>query len=395
MAPRLTPVGPTQGDSVVVDRSPFWIGSSSSCGLRIYLPGVAERHASISERQDGYYLSPFGPTTAVRLNGHPVTAATKLLDEGVIELGPSARYEFVTGESRVKPVMEEPEPSDEASLAPGRKRAWWQRRRRVRSSRSTTPWGLLIVGAVVLGGLGYLAVTTIRRVRSVAGEADSIPTLSELDQQTFDSLMAEATTRFERAATLLDFGATDEAANQLTEALVLLKSSTIADNAWFIPAINTFNNAAVDLYQFNKRTRVGGMEKVKNSFKDLGGSLGSKLSPQLFALAVDEAQRAFTARFQRTFEITGRDHPEHLSLYGPGSAFDVRTRDLPAEQVQFLIGAFGDRGIRVKDFSVDAILLAQIQAAIKRGVPDRAGTGKHLHIDRFRDRRDKYTVTPR
>ena len=124
-------------------------------------------------------------------------------------------------------------------------------------------------------------------------------------------------------------------------------------------------------------------------------SLGSKLTSDQFKQAVDEAQLAFQAQFQRAFEITGRDHPEHLSLYGPGSAFDVRTRDLSASQVQFLIQRFGERGIRVKDFSLDAVLLAQIQAAIKRGVPDRAGTGKHLHIDRFRDRRDKYTVTPR
>ena len=379
----------------MVDRSPLWIGSSSSSGLRIYLPGVAERHASISERQDGYYLSPFGAATAVRLNGELVTAATKLPDGAVVELGPSARYEFVTGETRVKPVIEAPEPEYEVPLEPGRKRRWWQRRRRVRSPRSRTPWGLLIAGAVVLVGLGYLTVTTIQRVRSVAGEADSIPTLSELDQQTFDSLMVEATTRFERAATLLEFGANKEAADQLAEALVLLKSSTISDNKWFIPAINLFNNAAIELYQSNGQSRPSGMQKVKNSFKNLSVALGSKLTPELFALAVDGAQLAYRARFQRTFEITGRDHPEHLSLYGPGSAFDVRTRDLPADQVQFLVQAFGQRGIRVKDFSLDAVLAAQIQAAIKRGVPDRAGTGKHLHIDRFRDRRDKYTVTPR
>ncbi len=373
----------------------FWIGSSSSSGLRVYLPGVAERHASISERQDGYYLSPFGPGTTVRLNGAAVTTATKLLDGAVVELGPSARFEFVTGEPRVKPIVDVPEPEYETALEPGRKRRWWQRRRRVRGARSTTPWGLLIAGSVVLVGLGYLAVTTIQRIRTAATAGDSIPTLSDLDAQTFDSLMVEATTRFERAATLLDFGATDEAANQLTEALVLLKTSTIADNAWFIPAINTFNNAAVDLYQFNKRTGPVGLARIKNSFKDLGASLRSNLTPQLFALAVAEAQRAFQAQFQREFEVTGRDHPEHVSLYGPSSALDVRTRDLRPEQVTFLIGAFGDRGIRVKDFSLDAVLMAQIQAAIKRGVPDRAGTGKHLHIDRFRDRRDKYTVTPR
>ncbi len=361
----------------------------------MYLPGVAEKHASISERQDGYYLSPFGAGTAVRLNGERVATATRLVDGAVVELGPSARYEFVTGEARVKPVVAEPEPEYESVLEPGRKRRWWQRRRRVRSSRSTTPWGWLIVGAVVLAGLGYVTVTTIQRVRSVAGESDSIPTLSDFEAETFDRLMEEATTRFERAATLLDLGADQEAEAELADAILLLKNSTIAGNAWFVTAINTFENAAVDLYQFNKRSLPGGRQRVKNSFKNLSLSLGSKLTSDQFKQAVDEAQLAFRAQFQRAFEITGRDHPEHLSLYGQGSAFDVRTRDLSASQVQFLIRAFGERGIRVKDFSLDAVLLAQIQAAIKRGVPDRAGTGKHLHIDRFRDRRDKYTVTPR
>ncbi len=99
------------------------------------MPGVAEKHASISERQDGYYLSPFGAGTAVRLNGERVATATRLVDGAVVELGPSARYEFVTGEARVKPVVAEPEPEYESVLEPGRKRRWWQRPRRVRSSR--------------------------------------------------------------------------------------------------------------------------------------------------------------------------------------------------------------------------------------------------------------------
>ena len=179
----------------------------------------------------------------------------------------------------------------------------------MRSPRSRAPWGLLIVGAVVLVGLGYLTVTTIQRVRSVAGEADSIPTLSELDQQTFDSLMVEATTRFERAATLLEFGANKEAADQLAEALVLLKSSTISDNKWFIPAINLFNNAAIELYQSNGQSRPSGMQKVKNSFKDLSAALGSKLTPQMFALAVDEAQLAHlvavACRIEAGFPVRG------------------------------------------------------------------------------------------
>jgi hypothetical protein len=67
-------------------------------------------------------------------------------------------------------------------------------------------------------------------------------------------------------------------------------------------------------------------------------------------------------------------------------------RNLTQVQITFLITGFGSQGIRVKDFSKDAILQRQIRAAIARGLADRAGTGLHLHIDRFRDRRDPYTV---
>ena len=65
------------------------------------------------------------------------------------------------------------------------------------------------------------------------------------------------------------------------------------------------------------------------------------------------------------------------------------------EQTGYLIAGFGAVGIRVKDFSDDVILQRQIRAAVAAGLADRAGTGLHLHIDRFRDRRDRYTVTAR
>ena len=39
--------------------------------------------------------------------------------------------------------------------------------------------------------------------------------------------------------------------------------------------------------------------------------------------------------------------------------------------------------MRVKDFSTDAVLQAQIRAAYDAGRGDRAGTALHLHVDRF------------
>jgi hypothetical protein len=46
----------------------------------------------------------------------------------------------------------------------------------------------------------------------------------------------------------------------------------------------------------------------------------------------------------------------------------------------------------VKDFSADSVLQRQINSAIKAGLADRAGTGLHLHVDRFANRRDAFTI---
>ncbi len=103
-------------------------------------------------------------------------------------------------------------------------------------------------------------------------------------------------------------------------------------------------------------------------------------------------QAAFAARYGRTIAVTGRDHAEHVALYGAGGAGDLRVRDLTREQVAFAIGALRGAGIRVKDFSTDAVLRAQVAAAVRAGVGERGGTGLHLHADRFLDRVDRWTV---
>jgi hypothetical protein len=101
---------------------------------------------------------------------------------------------------------------------------------------------------------------------------------------------------------------------------------------------------------------------------------------------------AFRLRFNNSLVVTGADHAEHVSLYGRGGALDLRTRTLTADQVAFVIAACQSHGIRVKDFSRDSVLQAQIRAAQAAGLYDRAGTGNHLHIDRFPNRRDRWTV---
>ena len=99
-----------------------------------------------------------------------------------------------------------------------------------------------------------------------------------------------------------------------------------------------------------------------------------------------------TARFGREIVVTGRDHAEHLALYGAGGAVDLRVRDLTPGQVAYAVAELRRAGVRVKDFSSDAVLRAQVAAARAAGLADRAGTGLHLHADRFLDRTDRWTV---
>jgi hypothetical protein len=107
---------------------------------------------------------------------------------------------------------------------------------------------------------------------------------------------------------------------------------------------------------------------------------------------VEEAQQEFEARYGRRIVVTGRDHGEHMMLYGPGGALDMRVRDLTREQLVFGMNALRRRGVRVKDFSDDRVLQAQIESARRRNRPDLMGTGLHLHIDRFANRWDRWTT---
>ena len=61
--------------------------------------------------------------------------------------------EFVTGEPRVKPVVDVPEPEYEPAGA-GTAAAVVAAPAAGQVTRSSTPWGWLVVGAVVLAGSG-------------------------------------------------------------------------------------------------------------------------------------------------------------------------------------------------------------------------------------------------
>ncbi|HEY8061570.1 MAG TPA: hypothetical protein VID74_02175, partial [Gemmatimonadales bacterium] len=100
----------------------------------------------------------------------------------------------------------------------------------------------------------------------------------------------------------------------------------------------------------------------------------------------------FKDHFGHEVIVTGRDHAEHVALYGKGGAIDLSIKNMHPAEVAFLINQAHARHIRIKDFSQDSVLRREVQAAITAGLLFEAGTGLHLHIDRFANRRDKWTT---
>lgn len=97
-----------------------------------------------------------------------------------------------------------------------------------------------------------------------------------------------------------------------------------------------------------------------------------------------ELRKRFQEKYDRDITLTGADHAEHRRLYGSGSAYDIRVRDLTREQVGFIIATGGGLGLRIKDFSTWESVAAHNARTLMLGRPlDTLATGVHLHIDRM------------
>ncbi len=108
------------------------------------------------------------------------------------------------------------------------------------------------------------------------------------------------------------------------------------------------------------------------------------LSPKEFQDRFARLRSQFKEKYSRDIVLTGADHGEHRRLYGKGSAFDVRARDLTREQVTFIISEGNKLGLRIKDFSTWQKVAAHNQRSQELGRPlDTYATGLHLHIDRM------------
>src|SRR5450755_1121766 len=94
--PTLTPLPPTPGRALPLGaRSPAWIGARGDSAIQVSLPGVADRHLALVEREDGWWASEGGgPAT---INGRRLSGTVRLSDGDTIEITPGYRYRFSSG----------------------------------------------------------------------------------------------------------------------------------------------------------------------------------------------------------------------------------------------------------------------------------------------------------
>jgi hypothetical protein len=250
-----------------------------------------------------------------------------------------------------------------------------------------------VIAASVASVLVIGAVVVIVRGLTRGEDASE---LSAEQTVVFDSLLAVAYEHVERGTALLEIGARAPALQEFAAGVNALKTSSLRSHPYVVPRIDALESSVAAIYR-EKRVDVPAeyaraAQRTPSPSALFTRSLRAALSTTEFAARFNGVRTAFTTRFGRSLTVTGSDHAEHLSLYGRGGALDLRTRDLTREQVQFVIAECRNVGIRVKDFSQDSVLKRQIESAIRAGLADRAGTAVHLHIDRFANRRDAFTV---
>nr|MBA2627716.1 hypothetical protein [Gemmatimonadales bacterium] len=250
-----------------------------------------------------------------------------------------------------------------------------------------SPVVIAIVVAIVLLVVG--AGTAIWFGAFRAGRSPLL--LSDDQAQRFDSLLVVAYDHIERGNTLLELGLSDVAAQEFARGINTLALSDLRNHPSVKPRIEALEASVAAIYRDRRLTVPPAYARATPLAPDRLRS--ASLTPGQFGAAFSQVAAGFEARFGGRIDVTGRDHAEHLSLYGPGGALDLRTKTMTPVELQYVVGECRARGIRVKDFSQDSVLQRQIQAATRAGLLNRAGTGLHLHVDRFANRRDKWTVT--
>lgn len=145
--------------------------------------------------------------------------------------------------------------------------------------------------------------------------------------------------------------------------------------------------------QFWKSQEFEGRPPKDPSAENIAGVRGP-LAADAFQSKFIDLRARFQEKYGRDLTITGADHSEHRRLYGSGSAYDIRVRDLTREQVKFIIATGSQLGLRIKDFSTWESVAAHNARTLMLGRPlDTLATGVHLHIDRMAVPKNNSLVT--
>jgi hypothetical protein len=179
----------------------------------------------------------------------------------------------------------------------------------------------------------------------------------------------------------------DSAVDEFLQASVDLRSNERLLIAWreTIEKVNRYETAPIATTgkQFWRSQEFEGRPPENRAAESLAEARGP-LPPGAFRSTFIELRSRFQEKYGRDLTITGADHAEHRRLYGSGSAYDIRVRDLTREQVKFIIATGSALGLRIKDFSTWESLAAHNARTLMLGRPlDTLATGVHLHIDRM------------
>jgi hypothetical protein len=375
---RLEPVSPTPGPAFSLDGlRNCVIGSDDAADVRVDEPGVRPQHCVLEYGNGRWIIVESDPH--VQVNGHPLAGPTRLFDRDIIAISATHAWEYVSGEQR---TAEMPLPAEQRTP---------RKRRRTDAFAAPArplPWQAMgVVGMACV--FVFAAVVAVRYASRTDASTKGLLT----DQQAirFDSLLSVAYDHLERGNSLLELGIADEAAQEFARGINTLALSDIRNNRQVKPRIEALEGSVAAIYR-GRRLAVPEAYAGAKPTMSADKARTAALSTDQFSHSFDLVSGAFRLRFHESIVVVGRDHPEHLALYGPGGALDLRSFTMSPEQIAFVIEQCHSFGIRVKDFSQDSILQRQIKAAIRAGLADRAGTGLHLHIDRFADRRDRWTI---
>lgn len=362
------------------ERVSLTVGSDAASDVTLPNSSAAARQFTL-ERIDGRWLIT-GAAPGVTINGIAVSGATRLFDRDIIACLPSHRWEFVSGEQR---TVEMPRPEGTDRSAP--------RRRKHAFAETRTPLPIASIALVLLAAVLVVVGVVVLRYGPQRAES-ALAVLSDAQATRFDSLLVAAYDHLERGNSLLELGIQDEAALEFARGINTLALSELRNHPQVKPRIAALEASIASIYRARKLT-------VPDAYAGARGTISAdkmrpaSLSVDQFAHAFELVSSAYRLRFHQPIVVVGRDHPEHLALYGPGGALDLRSMFMSPEQIAFVIAQSRSFGIRVKDFSQDSILRLQVAAAVRAGLAERAGTGLHLHIDRFADRRDRWTIGAR